>query len=153
MCCCLTFGTKSGHFGPSFHFQGPNDFIWDYFGPHFNHKKTCNTQSEPTRCGNASRSFSSLAAVLICSSRQTSSAPSATCRRRSTRRRLRWQTDLFSLVSGGRGQHWLQLNMKANNTKLSAEKNELVVVGGLAVQVIEQFHVSFWNAAPPLDDA
>ena len=52
-------------------------------------KKTCNTQSEPTRCGNASRSFSSLAAVLICSSRQTSSAPSATSRRRSTRRRLR----------------------------------------------------------------
>ena len=60
MCCCPTFGTKSGHFGPSFHFQGPNGWIWDYFGPHFAHKKT---QSEPTcfpRCGNASSSFSSL---------------------------------------------------------------------------------------------
>ena len=48
-------------------------------------------------------SFSSLAAVLICSSRQTSSAPSATSRRRSMRRRLRpiltavaWIFDIFS---------------------------------------------------------
>ena len=47
------------------------------------------------------------------------------------------------------GQYWLQLNMKANHIKLSAEKNKLVIVGGRAVQVIEQFHVSFWNAAPP----
>ena len=24
---------KSGNFKPSFHFQGPSDWIWDYFGP------------------------------------------------------------------------------------------------------------------------
>ena len=130
MCCCLTFGTKSGHIEPSFHFRGPNGWIWYYFGPHFAHKKT---QSEPTcfpRCGNASSSFSSL-------------VPPA-----------KHQVHPVQQVEEGVrgedcGQYWLQLNMKANHIKLSAEKNKLVVVSGLAVQVIEQFQVSFWNAAPP----